>query len=627
MCGIIGQFSRDHRKLDIPTDGLKNLSHRGPDSSNTYFSENIALGHTRLSIIDLRDIANQPFESHDGRWCLVFNGEIYNYIELRERLIKSGEKFITSSDTEVLLHWLVKYGKNGLNDLRGVFAFALWDKCEKKLLMARDRFGEKPLYYYYNGDYLAFASEFKALVKFSYVPRELSPQALYDYLHYQYVPEPSTPIIGIKKLEKGHYLEASVDDYLFNVKSWWSRDGLKPVYGDPVELIRDAIFDSVKLMLRSDVKVGVALSAGIDSSAIAAIATNIGVTQLESFSVGYTGRPSYDERDSAAELAGQIDLPFHDVELDTDQFSIAFPNLVSYMDEPIGDIAAWGHYSVANLAHEHGCKVLLSGLGSDELFWGYSWLVDAIWGTINKFYPNQSVFELVSDKNKLDDQEKLSLKIKSWFKRKSSKNTDISVPNSAVFYDLIYDFNIAHEHVSRILSEEMLETIDPFGPYKIFYFDGRPVEEVPTYVFEKLCDTWLVSNCLALTDKVSMASSIEARMPFLDHRLADLVLGLRLTKHDWQLESKAWLRKALVGTLPQKVLDRPKTGFTPPVNEWIYAVVNNYSGILRDGTLSKVLNTNYIDSLLNNPIEKESPINFLLYKLILYSVWYEGTYR
>jgi asparagine synthase (glutamine-hydrolysing) len=372
MCGIAGFLSRTPLKEANLNFALKALFHRGPDNQGIWEDNYIQLGHTRLSILDLSPLGNQPMSYQDGRFMITFNGEIYNYIEIREELSEKGYSFISQTDTEVLIAAYAHWGTQCLDKLRGMFAFAIWDKITNKLFLARDRTGEKPLYYWFDDNKFYFTSELKALLTLLPKVPALDPIAIDLYLHYQYVPEPRTPLIGVYKLPAAHYLLINCEDWEIEPKRYWSLAQIQPIEGDPIKLIRQELDQVIDLTLRSDVPIGIALSGGLDSGGIAALAAPKYKNTLQALSIGYEGTPACDERAQAAELAQWLGLEFRDVELRTSELVDFFPDLVRAIDDPIADIAAYGHFAVTRLAADLGIKVLLNGLGGDELFWGYN---------------------------------------------------------------------------------------------------------------------------------------------------------------------------------------------------------------------------------------------------------------
>ncbi|MEP0870508.1 asparagine synthase (glutamine-hydrolyzing) [Trichocoleus desertorum AS-A10] len=636
MCGVIGSFNRFQLQSHYLDEAVRCLSHRGPDDQGVWQDEYVKLGHTRLSILDLSPSGHQPMTSQDGRYCISFNGEIYNYLELKQELIALGHVFNGHSDTEVLLAAFAQWNTTCLDRLRGMFAFAIWDQQAQSLFLGRDRFGEKPLYYWYNEESFYFASELKALLPLLPTVPELDPVSIDLYFHYQYVPEPRTPLKGVHKLPAAHYLKVSRQNWEFAPQIYWSLEQISPVTGNPATLIRQELEKSIELVLRSDLPIGVALSGGIDSSAIAALAAPKYRDTLQAFSVGYPGRPAYDERNQAEALATSLKLPFHDVELTTEALVDFFPSLIAAVDEPIADIAAYGHYSVMQLAASRGVKVMLSGIGGDELFWGYSWVARA--ARISKLKYDyiqapqwrargievlQKVFQH-SFYQKLGRSQKVPGYLQQWLQPGIDlSQMTLSPPERAVFYELSPDFVEALAYRPHLFTQSLWEQVPLGNPYGLFPLEPPTALDIPNQISQTLFQTWLVSNCLSLSDRVSMACSVEARLPLLDKELAELVIGLRKNQPDHRLPAKAWLKAALRGIVPDEVLNRPKRGFQPPVQEWMRAVVQENLESLKTGYLVKlnILSSSFIQSLTAE-FSAQSKHTFMLYKAVVLETWY-----
>jgi asparagine synthase (glutamine-hydrolysing) len=567
MCGIAGIIAPSllHEPQIAALRRMNRaLSHRGPDDEGYFIGPRIGLAMRRLSIIDLAG-GHQPIRDAGEKLAVVCNGEIYNYLELKAELVQEGYGFQTNSDVETILALYRKKGARCLDDLRGMFAFALWDAERETLLLGRDRFGEKPLYLHRDAaGRLWFASEMKALLAGlqSGASLQVSREAVHLFMVYQYVPEPRTLFTGVEKLPAGHVLEISPNSLATSSgipasQPYWTYSQAAPVTGKPAELVREHIEDAVRLTLRADVPVGISLSGGIDSSIIAALARKYHAGELKAFSVGYEGRPPSDERLFARELAGKLDMPFFDVELSTSDFGTSFPRLVFDMDDPIGDIAAYGYHAVSALAREHGVPVLLSGLGADELFWGYEWVRKAVRRSVTKRAKGPF----------------------GWASRLINGN-----PRRAVFYDTQTWMRDAVPAIDALMTPDAVGAVTP-GLWTS-YFESDDWGEVPLWLLDVLKRTWLSSNCLPLADRMSMAHSVEGRLPFLDYRLSDLVTGLRRGGlEDWRGEHKELLINAVRDLLPAAVLHRVKQGFTPPVHEWMTEVQTRYGTLLEDGSL------------------------------------------
>ncbi len=612
------------------------MAHRGPDGSGVYSDSHIQFGHTRLAVIDLTESGHQPMTHGDGRYVVTYNGEIYNYREIRAELEAKGERFISSSDTEVLLAAYKVWGRECVSHFRGMFAFALWDEREKSLFLARDRCGEKPLFYYRDDQCLAFASELKGLLPLLTFRPSLDPSVVDMYLHYQYAPEPFTLLHGVHKVPAGHTLMLSLDNWYAEPVRYWSVEEPAKITGLPTDTpgilrcIREGLEEAVKLTLRSDVPVGVALSGGIDSGAIAALAQKHSSEPMHAFSVGYPGRPHYDEREQARNLAEQLGMIVHEVELPVDSFVESFPQLVRIMDEPIADPAAFGHYSVPKAAADLGIKVLLTGLGGDELFWGYPWVAQVaaanqaiarapLLASAAPFLGFESTRVLL---RKVTNSPLASAVLRRWASVLLDIVDTYTPKEQLRFYTGAPDFNDVWWIKDSVYGPAMhaIAADNPFRPTDI---GPRVMEEIPAAVIRMLFDTWLVSNCLSLGDRVSMGVGVEARLPFLDVGLIELVMTLRSKQPDHTFGQKAWLRAALKDVLPDEVLMRPKAGFQPPVREWLLGVITRYGGNLCNGNLAKagVLDEKKIDSNLQGLLKQGWPWLFFMYKLVLLEMW------
>lgn len=652
MCGITGLVNLSVSKSfsNELNSSLIYLNHRGKDDRGVWQDERIYLGHTRLSILDLSLMGHQPMSYQNERFWIVFNGEIYNYLELRKELISLGHHFNSQTDTEILLVAYARWGINCLSKFRGMFAFAIWDREQKTLFLARDRIGEKPLYYAYSQDKFYFASELKALISLLPNIPSLDAASIDLYLHYQYVPEPRTPLANINKLQAAHYILLKCEELKtsftgLNVvpKNYWDLRKIATITGDPISLIKQELNASIELTLRSDVPIGIALSGGIDSSAIAALASTKYNETLHAFSIGYPNRPSYDEREQARELAQLLKLPFKEFELRTQDLVDFFPSLIAANDDPIADIAAYGHYAVMRLASEHGMKVMLSGIGGDELFWGYEWTKRAVSLTcqkhkfISSWQSSKFVLGFLSTLllslqktthneffYRLTCSNKLPKYIRKFFNQLLELSLlDPEYPQQAIYQNLISDFRLYQNTSKFIYTKSFSDQIPYRNAYSPFQLKDISLPNLPVQICEILFDTWLTSNCLALGDRLSMASSVELRLPLLDYKLIELVIGLRQSYPDHDLDSKAWLKSALDGVVPQKILSRKKQGFQPPVNEWMNAIISKYQHCLLGGYLVSlnILEKSYLSQMIDR-FNKRGHYRFILYKILVLETWY-----
>jgi asparagine synthase (glutamine-hydrolysing) len=571
------------------------LTHRGPDDSGQYAAPHVLLAARRLSIIDIEG-GSQPLYNEDRSLALVANGEIYNHTELRRRLEARGRRFSTGSDCESILHAYAEFGTECVKHLRGMFAFALWDDARRRLILARDPMGEKPLYLYEREGCLLFASEMKALLRSGCVPFELDPEAVDLYFHYQYVPEPRTAVKGVRKLDAAHMLVVDVEPWRVEESCYWRMEDAPPIEGDAPALIRERLEEVCELVTRADTPVGVALSGGLDSSIVAALAARHRPGALHAFSVGYPGRPTdLDERDEARALALHLNLPFHEVEVETKEIVEFFPELNYWRDDPIADYSGHAYYAVMRRAREAGVPVMLQGQGGDELFWGYPQLRHAALDSLDKEslqggglraplrYLAPDAPSSLSRRDLYMWARDLGGARSGWRRMREHR---ASPAGRLVFYDLSPDFRAATVETGGLYGEafaEQLANEDATGLFTL----PLPWPRVDVTLTRLVSDTYLRANGVAQGDRLAMASSVEMRLPLLDRGLVETVVGLRKARTDVRLPAKAWLKRAAEGVLPRWVLQRPKRGFAPPVGEWHAALFAAHGETLRDGYLAQ----------------------------------------
>jgi len=613
MCGIAGIVSRkiDSDQKKSVERMLGALIHRGPDGQGEFHNEHVSMGMRRLSIIDLEG-GWQPLYNEDKSLILIMNGEIYNYIELTDVLKKRGHTFSTHSDGEVILHLYEEEKEDCLRQLRGMFAFALVDKKRKCIFIARDRMGEKPLYLHQTDNALYFSSEMKSLLSAGGIPFELDPAAVNDYFHYQYVPEPKTTLKTVRKLPRAHYLTIGLSDWRIEEHKYWDMESAVPVEGDPTELVRAELDKICELLIRSDVPVGVALSGGLDSSAIAALAAKKYPGTMHAFSVGYPGRPPNDERNNAKALADILNMPFHEIELETTDLVKNFEKMNFHRDDPIADISGFGYYSVNMAAREQGIPVLLQGQGGDEIFWGYQWVKDAAEETEN------------IQKNV---RQKFGKFVRSSLKSMFGKRAELQQPMKGyrpVFHELAPDFRMALSDVRNYYTENFIQALGDASAYDLFTFE-KPWKYSDILITRLICDTYLLENGIAQGDRLSMASSVELRLPFVDYKLVEMIIGLRKTNKanpDYKQFPKPWLREAMRGILPDFIIERPKQGFAPPVVEWHTELFKAYGKYLDGGYLVKSgILTEEAGATLATGVFPRGAIAPISFKALVLEIW------
>lgn len=586
MCGIGGIVGRNSDSdLNALAAIQRGLRHRGPDDSGMHVDGRVALAHTRLSIIDLAG-GHQPLYSDDNKLCLIVNGEIYNYLELRGRLEAQGYSFKTHSDCEVIIPLYQRYGTEFVTHLRGMYAFALWDSEKRKLLLGRDRMGEKPLYFSFNDQRLVFSSELRALLSSGLVDKELSPKAVARYFRYQYVPEPETPFAQVNKLRAGTVMQLDLDSWRLHEQKYWSPWNAPAIDGDPKILIRESLEDAVKSSLISDVPIGLSLSGGIDSSILACMMRAYTTKDVHAISIGYPDAAQVDERPQAKALAEKLGLIYHDVELDDADMVKAFPSIAAWRDDPIGDISGFNYHAIMRHARDHGVKVMLQGHGADELCWGYPWVKDAV--GINE----GGLGGLLS-----------SYRGRSWREKihgvlRQLKGIGAGGLEGTRMYELQpftqwFMQNGANLFTSEFQAKCGWEDISSIAEY------GKSKLRTDLEITRLIVEYYLLGNGIAQADRLSMANSVEVRLPFVDYKFVETIIGLRKAKRDDHLPTKYLLKESVRDLLGDEIIDRPKRGFAPPVPRWQKELRLAYGGLLREGYLREqgILTRTAVDRL------------------------------
>lgn len=565
MCGINGiAFSPNSRRTvnERTLVAMRDvLYHRGPDDGGAFVDHNIGLAMRRLAIVDLAHGA-QPMTSGDH--VIVYNGEVYNHSESRPELIARGHNFTTHSDTETILHLYQAYGRDCVEHLRGMFAFAVWDKAKKELFIARDRFGVKPLYYVHAADgSLYFASEIKALLEAGAISPEVNFNALPDQLANHGTSGDETLFRGVKRLLPGHTM--TWKDGKLSIREYWDLE-FEPKHEprsdtEYIEEWRGLFEESVRLRLMADVPLGMFLSGGIDSSAIAAMMSHDVDEPIKTFSVGFSEREA-NELEYARLVARTFNTDHHEITVTPDEFFNALPNLVWHEDEPIGFVASVPLYFVSNLAQQH-VKVVLTGEGSDEMMAGYgryakalmlleygekyetftpSFIRDAVRGGVATLPPG------------------VGRKLGRTFLSREADIENLFFDNFAVFPKAMQKDLFNRE------TRERFENADPFaGQNK--WLDKTDAEDVLDKLLYADTKTYL-HELLMKQDQMSMAASIESRVPFLDHKLAEFTARMPREMKLRGSTTKWILREAMKGVLPTEILERPKMGFPVPVGRW-----------------------------------------------------------
>ncbi len=611
MCGITG--IRDFEGRPVAVRELRAMCgamvHRGPDDEGYYVGPGIGLAMRRLSIIDLEG-GHQPIANEDQTVWAVLNGEIYNYRELRDELEQRGHVFATSSDTEVIVHLYEEQGARCVEKLRGMFAIAVWDTRARTLLLARDRLGIKPLYYAQLGSRLLWASELKVLLAQGEVERSIDWQSLCFFLTFQYTSQDQSIVAGIRKLEPGCVLVATEGRQVSITRYWEPRfvpDRSRSVEAT-AERLRELLEESVRLHLMSDVPLGAFLSGGLDSSSVVATMARLMDKPVQTFSIGFT-EPAFDERRFARRVAQELGTQHHELVVEADALRF-IDDLAWHLDEPLGDASAIPTYVVSRMASEH-VKVVLSGDGGDELFGGY-----------DKY--------LVEQRERLRDP--FTRPLAAMFAALAS-----ALPEGATgrrflghhalsgaerYLDAGTVFTI--EAQRKLLHDDVLSMMQLAQPgraacARLARGGGHWLSSLQRLDLEG----YLPLDVLTKVDRMSMACSIETRVPLLDHVLVDFVATIPSEQHLKNATGKAIFKRAMRGVLPDEIIDRPKQGFGVPLAHWFRG---NLGGFVRDVLLGEtcrkrgIFRPSYVEKLVQLH-EGGRNLDMQLWTLVSFELW------
>lgn len=579
MCGIVGAFvfdKSDYRISERYLTALRDvMAHRGPDGVGEWFSTDgkVALGHRRLSIIDLSTIANQPMSNEDDTLWIVFNGEIYNHAEIRKELEASGGHTWKTdhSDTEMILHAFEQWGIDCIHRFRGMFAFALWDGRAREMWLVRDRIGVKPLYYSIHHDRLTFGSEIKALLQDPDQPRVVNEEALYHYLSFMTTPAPQTLFEGINKIPGGTWLRITSDGQIREHRYWDVWDHTNPLTStsedDIAAMLREELRLAVKYRKVSDVPVGVFLSGGIDSSTNTAMFSEGEGSPVKTFSIGYQGEyQSYqNEVHYARRMAEHVNAEYYERLLTQDDLINFVPQMVHLQDEPIADPVCVPVYYVSKLARDNGVTVCQVGEGSDELFWGYEgWRLPLqAQNYSNLPVPRPFRRMALAGMSALGRDQGARYE---WLRR--------SALGQPIFWGGVDMFSLNQKN--DVLSPRLRQHFDGYTSWEALQpiyrdFQQKAWETSPlnwmTYVDLRLR---LPELLLMRVDKMSMGVSLEGRVPFLDHKFVELAMSIPTAVKTKDNTLKYILKKAVRGVIPDEFIDRKKQGFGVPVQEWFF---------------------------------------------------------
>ena len=615
MCGIFGKLFFEKTKIEEEDykDCLNEISHRGPDDEGFYVDENIILGSKRLAIIDLSPAGHMPMSNEDGRFWLVFNGEIYNFLELRKDLEKR-HKFKSKTDSEVLLHLFEEKGVECLKYLRGMFAFAIWDKKEKILFLARDRLGKKPLKYYLNDKFFIFASELKAILKDKEIPKEIDWEAIDEYLTYQYVPHPKTGFKKIFKLEPAHYLIVTLDGKIKKERYWYLdfTQKLNLSENEWIEAIEEKLKECVKIRLISDVPLGAHLSGGIDSSMIVAIMAQEMKEPVKTFSIGFKEK-EYDETKYARLVAKRYGTDHHEMIVEPNTIEI-LPKLVYHYEEPYADSSALPTWYLCQMTKKY-ITVALNGDGGDENFAGYDRYNAVKLYFSLKFLPGKKFLKKINEIFYQITQFKIFHK---GFRFLSAFEKDF-----ISFYVRLIGY-FQDEQKEKLYQPDLKKLIENSRGYNFLreIFNKIKGEWLDRILYLDI-NSYLPGDLLVKVDIASMAHSLEVRSPFLDHEFMELCAkippNLKMRGHN----KKYILKKLAQKYIPKECIFRPKTGFGVPLEFWFKNELLNFlkERILSKEFLNYGFNKKFLEQLINEHQKGIRNHAYRLWALLILSEW------
>lgn len=625
MCGIAGiynfQYSQkvDHNLLRQMTDVMQ---HRGPDADGIYINGNIGLGHRRLSIIDLSEAGRQPMFSDDKRLAIVFNGEIYNYLDHRENLLKRGHTFHSRTDTEVIIYLYREYGEECVQYLRGMFAFAIWDEQKQQLFLARDRVGQKPLYYYCNGERFVFGSELKCLLEDPTIPKEINYEALNDYFLYLYIPSPKTIYKNIYKLPPAHYMICSREG-IRAIQEYWDISFAHVEEGKDEEYFCEKLIEqfqeAVKIRLMSDVPLGAFLSGGVDSSGVVAMMAKSVNTPVITTSIGFEEK-TFNELDYARIVSRQYQTDHFERIVKTDALGIIH-DVVWHFDEPFADSSSVPTYYVSKHSREK-VTVALSGDAGDENFAGYSkYPIDVMEETMRRYIPDWVKKSFITLLAKLYPQW-------DWLPRYLRAKfflTNLIQSHARGFFRT--NTFMTEETRVNLFSADLQQAINGYDPFCVVehFYNRADTDDPLSKVLYVDLKVLLPEDMLVKVDRMSMAHSLEVRSPILDHIFMEFVAAIPSRLKLNGQEKKYIFKKALTPYLPKEILYRKKQGFDSPLDSWFR---NDLKGLLQETVLSSealqrgFFNPSYLKKMWQQHQTRERNLGQNFWTLFMFELWY-----
>jgi asparagine synthase (glutamine-hydrolysing) len=625
MCGICGFCFSDEKPVDfdVLAKMTATLQHRGPDDKGYYIDAGIALGHRRLSIIDL-DTGKQPIHNEDKSIYVVFNGEIYNFPEIKKDLEEKGHRFYTRTDTEVLVHLYEEMGEKCLERLNGMFAFAIWDKKRRKMFLARDRIGIKPLYYAHNGKVLAFASEPKALLQLPWIEEQLDLKGLSHYLSYDFIPAPYCIYKEIRKIPPGHQIVYQNGD--LHCECYWDLDLSDRVGGvENEQEISDLIWGEfcrgVKMRLISDVSLGVLLSGGIDSTSVLAALRHEGVDDIRTFSIGFED-PSFDESRYFRSAASFFETEHHEEILAPQKLIDIIPHVASMLDEPLADASIMPTYLLSHFTKGY-VKVALGGDGGDELFAGYPTYQAFLLSRYYERLPGAMRSMIESMVKRLP----VSFDNMSFDFRAKKFIAGIGYPPEERNYVWLGTFS--PDKKKQLVTKEVNKEWDDFNAFHVLhdYLNSKTFSSELGKLLYLDTKLYLQEGVLAKVDRASMAHGLEVRVPFLDHRFVELVTGLPERLKLKGFTTKYLWKKAIKGRIPHEIKKRKKKGFGIPLARWLSEDLKQLMlELYSEERLKKqgIFNYSVVKRLVSDHLAHRVDNRKKLWNLLIFQLWWDS---
>ncbi|MBM3247930.1 MAG: asparagine synthase (glutamine-hydrolyzing) [Candidatus Omnitrophica bacterium] len=608
ICGIVGKY--DKQLLEKMCDAMV---HRGPDSDGIFSGTDMGLGIRRLRIIDL-ETGDQPIHNENKNLWIVLNGEIYNYKELKEGLIKKGHRFYTKTDTEVILHLYEEYKDDCVDFLRGMFSFAIWDSDKKRLFLARDRVGIKPLYYSFNNGRFIFASELKAILKDESAVKSIDSESLEYYLTFLYIPAPFTIFKSVRKLPPAHIL--TMQDGIIKIRRYWKLDFYHDkieAEDDYVEKIKSMLEEVTKLHMVSDVPIGALLSGGLDSSAVVALMSEFTQHPIKTFSIGFEEKfSSYNELEFSRLVAKQFGTEHHEFIIKPNIIE-TLPKIIQYLEEPFADSSAILNYLICKEAKKF-VTVGLTGIGGDEIFGGYprylGLMVDEHYQRFPRFL-RAALSGFSGFIPQTTDSQNIGGRLSRFFKG-SCANTNQRYLSWLTYFDAVMKSELLNQEVTvrNYIHNDYLNELETSD-----FIDKASYMDINTY---------LPDDLLIMADRMSMANSFELRVPLCDHKLMELCAGIPFSVKLKGLKLKSLFKKTLNNVLPQEVINKRKQGFMVPLADWLKEDLRDFvKDSLSNEAIKKrgYFNPEYVSEVLDLHFKGKKVLTHQIWALLVFELW------